>query len=204
MPIASKTPSKAFRWRTIGYSTMPHDSRVQRRDNREDAPFARRVAAPGQRPLRRAPSGPAPLLRREGLTSSLLLRGLPRLRGHWPSVASAGLRHAALPDASSLPPRDFRATPKVECSMAQRLSINVVCLVNQSQTAQTVVVLALLWREALWRSGRHESPDRARRLRGTASSRSWRPAAHSCPRSAVRPPEPGFATQQRQHNCCSE
>ncbi|MGH9252987.1 MAG: glycosyltransferase family 39 protein [Vicinamibacterales bacterium] len=31
--------------------------------------------------------------------------------------------------------------------------------------------------EALWRSGRHGSPDRARRLRESASSRSWRAAA---------------------------
>jgi len=47
--------------------------------------------------------------------------------------------------------------------------------------------------EALWRSGRFRTPDRARRLGGSASSRSERHAAASAPRSAVRPPESGFA-----------
>src|SRR4051794_38111556 len=46
--------------------------------------------------------------------------------------------------------------------------------------------------EAVWRSGRHGSPDRARSLWGTASSRSWRPAVLDGHRSAVRPPESGF------------
>ena len=49
-------------------------------------------------------------------------------------------------------------------------------------------------RASLRRSGRHGSPDRARRLWAPASSRSWRPAARTRPHSAVRPPEPGCAT----------
>jgi len=39
------------------------------------------------------------------------------------------------------------------------------------------------------------APDCARRLWGSASSRNSRHAACTSPRSAVRPPEPGFAAQ---------
>ena len=72
---------------------------------RGDGPSARRVAAPGQSHLRRLPDGPSLLLRREGLTKSLLPRSSHRLRCHWPSDESAGWRHAALQDSSPVPPR---------------------------------------------------------------------------------------------------
>jgi hypothetical protein len=40
----------------------------------------------------------------------------------------------------------------------------------RSPESPMAVVLTLLWRESVWRSGRHQSPDRARRLEGTCSN----------------------------------
>jgi len=60
--------------------------------------------------------------------------------------------------------------------------------------------LTQLRSEAVW-SGRHLSPDRARRLRGAARSRTSRHAARTSPRSAVRPRNDGFAEQLCQRRC---
>src|SRR3954469_7196768 len=43
---------------------------------------------------------------------------------------------------------------------------------HETASIEIVVALTLLRREAVWRSGRHGSPDRARRLWEPASSRS--------------------------------
>ena len=56
---------------------------------------------PAQRPLQRSPAGPSPLLRREGLTMSLLLRGSRRLRGRWRFDAA---RACDTPRSSTHPP----------------------------------------------------------------------------------------------------
>src|SRR5262245_56969860 len=67
---------------------------------------------------------------------------------------------------------------------------------------QLRAVLALLRGESLWRSARHESPDRARRLWGPCQLTELAPAAVTRPRSAVRAPE--WDSRRSNANTCDE
>ena len=77
-------------------------------------------------------------------------------------------------------PRFTRHLPRNLDVIRRRLSHSIVTLALGAHWSRGA--------EALWRSGRQRSPDRARSLWGPARSRTWRHAAFTGPHSAVRPP----------------
>jgi hypothetical protein len=83
-----------------GLIALQLPGRVMNDADAPEASFRGRVAAPGQRSLRRGSAGQSGLLRRDRLAPSLLTPPRRRLHVRWPSVAGAGLRHAALQDTS--------------------------------------------------------------------------------------------------------
>ena len=90
--------------------------------------------------------------------------------------ATSELRLAAHGARRPRLPRFTRHLPRNLDVIRRRLSHSIVTLALGAHWSRGA--------EALWRSGRHGSPDRARSLWGSASSRSWRRAARPGPRSA--------------------
>ena len=86
--------------------------------------------------------------------------------------------------------------PELDPGVALTKLPRACCVADACEHALGILAaLALLRGESLWRSGRHGSPDRARRLWGPCQLTELAPAAFRSPRSACPAIGMGFATQ---------
>jgi hypothetical protein len=143
------------------------------------------------RALRAGPRFRNPEKHRSGLGSEE--RGAPPLRPARPVVGLRGVFR----ERRRVAPNGFRRERREGEVRRHRVRRDDD---TDPRARQHSLVLTRFWREAVG-CGRLRRHGRARRLWGSASSRSSRHAVRGGPRSAARPPEDGFATELRQHQC---